>query len=119
MKSTASITVILMVGWIGQFVVAQEKVCSSFCTSLGMTQSNPGKSCDDIYQINKASRGASGDYYIQTTKGVQQVYCDMELECGGQKGGWMRIADLDTSRGDDCPSGYHTIGRGFGGMPRT
>ena len=38
--------------------------------------------------------------------GVHQVYCDMELECGGHKGGWMRIADLDTSRGDDCPSGW-------------
>ena len=30
----------------------------------------------------------------------------MELECGGEKGGWMRIADLDTSRGDDCPTGW-------------
>ena len=33
----------------------------------------------------------------------------MELECGGHKGGWMRIADLDTSRGDDCPSGWTNI----------
>ena len=33
----------------------------------------------------------------------------MELECGGHKGGWMRIADLDTSRGDDCPSGWTKI----------
>ena len=30
----------------------------------------------------------------------------MELECGGHKGGWMRVADLDTSRGDDCPTGW-------------
>ena len=30
----------------------------------------------------------------------------MELECGGHKGGWMKIADLDTSKGDDCPSGW-------------
>ena len=29
----------------------------------------------------------------------------MELECGGHKGGWMRIADLDTRRGDDRLSG--------------
>ena len=85
-------------------VVSQEKVCSSFCSSLGMMQSNPGKSCDDIYQINKASRGVSTHYWIQTSTGVHQVYCDMELECGGHKGGWMRIADLDTSRGDDCPT---------------
>ena len=106
MKSTASIIVIL-VGWITQtqFIMAQ-KVCSSFCSSLGMTQSNPGKSCNDIYQINRASRGMSGNYWINTTTGVHQVYCDMELECGGHKGGWMRIADLDTSRGDDCPSGW-------------
>ena len=90
-------------------MVAQEKICSSFCSSLGMIQSNPGKSCNDIYKINKASRGVSGDYYIQTATGVQQVYCDMELECGGHKGGWMRIADLDTSKGDNCLSGWVKI----------
>ena len=33
----------------------------------------------------------------------------MELECGGHKGGWMRIANVDTSRGDDCPSGWTKI----------
>ena len=111
MKSTASIIVILLgcVNHYNQFVVAQEKVCSSFCSSLGMIQSNPGKSCNDIYKINKASRGVSGDYYIQTATDVQQVYCDMELECGGKKGGWMRIANLDTSKGDDCPSGWVKI----------
>ena len=69
-----------------------------------MLQDNPGKSCDHIYQMNKASRGVSGTYWIQTSTGVHQVYYDMELECGGHKGGWMRIADLDTSRGDDYPS---------------
>ena len=42
--------------------LAEEKVCSSFCSSLGMAQTNPGKSCDDIYQINKASRGVSRNY---------------------------------------------------------
>ena len=89
---------------LGCLVTSQEKVCSSFCSSLGMLESNPGKSCDDIYQINKASRGVSDDYWIQTTTGVHQVYCDMELECGGHKGGWMRIADLNTTRGDACPS---------------
>jgi len=66
-----------------------------------MLESNPDKSCDDIYQINKASRGVSTHYWIHTSTGVHQMYCDMELECGGYKGRWMRIADLDTSRGDD------------------
>ena len=116
MKSTASIIVIL-VALVNQFVVAHEKVCSSFCSSLGMIQSNPGKSCNDIYKINKASRGVSGDYYIQTATGVHQVYCDMELGCGGHKGGWMRIANLDTTRGDDCPSGWTKITTNDTGQP--
>ena len=101
-------TVVLAI-WACLIVAAQEKTCSTFCSSLGILQSNPGKSCDDIYQVNKGSRGASGNYWINTTTGVHQVYCDMELECGGHKGGWMRIADLDTSRGDDCPSGWTNI----------
>ena len=99
------VAIIAILGWACHFAGAQEKVCSSFCSSLGLLQTNPGKSCDDIYQINKASRGMSGNYWINTITGVHQVYCDMELECGGHKGGWMRIADLDTSRGHDCPSG--------------
>jgi len=69
-------------------------------------ESNPGESCDEIYQINKVSRGVSTYYWIQTSTGVHQVYCDMELECGGIKGGWMRIADLG---GDDCPPGWINI----------
>ena len=62
-----------------------------------------------MYQINKASRGASGNYWINTTTGVHQVYCDMELECGGHKEGWIRTADLDTRKGDDCPLGWAKI----------
>ena len=110
---------VIAIGWACLAIVAgQEKVCSNFCSSLGMLQSNPGKSCDDIYQINKASRGASGDYWIRTGTSIHQVYCDMELECGGHKGGWMRIADLDTSRGDDCPSGWTKWFTNDAGQPR-
>ena len=97
-------------GWTCHSVVAvQEKVCSTSCNTVGMLQSTPGRSCSDIYQFNKISRRESGNYWINTTTGVHQVYCDMELECGGHKGGWMRIADLDTSRGDECPSGWNNI----------
>ena len=102
-------SVILILTIAGAVVTAEEKVCSSFCISLGMLQSSPGKSCADIYQINKASRGVSGLYWINTTSGVHQVNCDMELECGGQKGGWTTIANLDTSKGDPCPSGWTNI----------
>ena len=83
------IALILALGYLSSslLVTTQESTCSSFCTSLGMLQSNPGKSCDDIYKINKQSREVSGNYWITTSTGVQQVYCDMELECGGHKGG--------------------------------
>ena len=89
-------------------VVSLEDACTGPCKSVGMMESNPAQSCADIYQINEASRGVSGLYYIQTSTGVHQVYCDMKLECGGRKG-WMRIADLDTSRGDECPNGWTKI----------
>ena len=107
--AVVKVVIIAALGLVCQSVAAHEKVCSAFCNSLGMVQSNPGKTCNDIYQINKATRGVSGNYWINTTTGVHQVYCDMELECGGHKGGWMRIADLDTRRGDDCPSGWTKI----------
>ena len=100
---------LVVIAAVCQFVAGQENVCSSFCTVLGTVQSSPGRSCDEIYRINKQSRGMSGDYWINTTTGVHEVYCNMELECGGHKGGWMRIADLDTSRGDSCPSGWGSI----------
>ena len=38
-----------------------------------MLESNPGKSCDDIYKINKVSSGASDNYWINTTTGLHQV----------------------------------------------
>ena len=84
-------------------------MCSSFCSNLGMLQSSPGESCAEIYQINKASRGVSGLYWINTTGGLHQVNCSMELECGGHKGGWTTIVKLDTSKGDSCPSGWTII----------
>ena len=105
----AILSVVLILIIAGAVATAEEKVCSSFCSSLGMLQSSPGKSCADIYQINKASRGVSGLYWINTTSGLQQVNCEMELECGGHKGGWTTIVKLDTSKGDVCPSGWTTI----------
>lgn len=82
----------------GQRVYGNTNTCSSFCSTLGNSSLTPGKSCANIYQINKAARGNSGLYWIETTSsnGSVQVYCDMELECGGHKGGWMRIAKFDT-----------------------
>ena len=90
-------------------VVSLEDACTIICSSVGMAESNPGKSCADIYLNNNASRGLSAYYYVNTSTGVHRVYCDMELECGGHKRGWMKIADLDISRGDECPDGWAKI----------
>ena len=72
MTAMKVVIVIMAIGWTGYLVVAQEKICSSFCSSLGMLESNPGKSCNDIYQINKASRGMSDNYWINT---ITDVVC--------------------------------------------
>ena len=75
-----------------------------------MLKSTPGESCDDIlYQNNKASRGVSRLYWVRTVSGTHQVYCNMELQCGGHKGGWTRVAQFDTSQGDSCPPGWTLI----------
>ena len=56
-----------------------------------------------------ASCEQSGYYWINDTDNILKVYCDMELTCGGITGGWMRIANIDTTQGDDCPSGWSKI----------
>ena len=81
-------------------VVAQDNTCS---TRYGFDIDLPGTSCADIYDKNPTSHGRSG-YYVLKTDHLFFTYCDMELDCGGIKGGWMRIADI--KKGDDCPSGW-------------
>ena len=73
---------------------------------LGSTLSCPGKSCLDIYQNNPNSRGVSGQYIVKIGVNLRFVYCDMILECGGEKG-WMKIADV--SSGGSCPNGWSRI----------
>ena len=80
----------------------------SCANKLGADSSSPGKSCREIYTYNMASRGQSGHYWIKTDQ-VHKVYCDMELTCGGITGGWMRIANIDTTQGHACPSGWSRI----------
>ena len=70
----------------------------------GFELSHPGTSCADIYEKNPASHYKSGLYVINTNT-IHVVYCDMSLECGSHKGGWMRIANLDTSK-NNCPAGW-------------
>jgi len=86
---------------VGTWVVAKDDGSPRYGLDIDL----PGSSCADIYNKNPASHGRSG-YYILKTDRLLFTQCDMELECGGIKGGWMRIADINTGRGDQCPSGW-------------
>ena len=68
----------------------------------------PGKSCRDIYQLNPSTHGKSGYYAIKVGDRPEFVYCDMELECGGEKG-WMKVTSVDVAKGDDCPNGWTKV----------
>ena len=74
----------------------------------GSSSSCPGKSCSDIYHKNPNSRGVSRQYVVKIGTAYRFVYCDMSLECGGEKG-WMRIANINAARGDSCPNGWRRI----------
>ena len=92
-------TIIALVVGYSQLVVchtSELETLFSCVTKLGTDSSHPAKSCRDIYNYNMASRGQSGYYWIKTDQ-VYRVYCDMELTCGGIRGGWMRIANIDTT----------------------
>jgi len=95
-------TILVLIVTYGQLVLSHSDPYTFRCARLGACSINPGKSSRDIYDNNKDSHGHSGYYWIETDK-VYKIYCDMELSCGGIKGGWTRIAKLDTGQEDDCP----------------
>ena len=76
-----------------------------FC---GMTYT--GSSCEAIYNNNPETGDKSGYYHINNN---QWTYCNMTAlaagilsSCAGVRGEWRRIAKIDISTGDDCPSGW-------------
>ena len=105
-------TIIVLVVGCSQLVVSHTselETLFSCVNKLGTDSSHPAKSCREIYNYNIASRGQSGYYWINNSDNILKVYCDMELTCGGITGGWMRIANIDTTQGDNCPSGWSKI----------
>ena len=91
--------IVLSTSVLGSLAVPQDDTCTRYGFDIDL----PGASCADIYNKNPTSHGRSG-YYVLKTDHLFFAYCDMELDCGGTKGGWMRIADI--KRGDTCPSGW-------------
>ena len=77
--------------------------------TLGTSEANPASSCNEIYQRNPTSRGTIGHYWIMTDEGLFNVTCNMKLKCGGVKGGWMQVVDVDMNEDEKCPGTWREI----------
>ena len=65
----------------------------------GLDVDNPGASCADIYEKNPVNHDKSGPYLVKTNK-LFLAQCDMKFGKG-----WMKVADLDMTRGDNVLKG--------------
>ena len=73
-----------------------------------------GLSCEDIYNNNPETGSKNGYYRINNnmwtfcnmTAIVLAATVDIISSCGGVEGQWRRIAGIDISAGDDCPTGW-------------
>ena len=72
------------------------------CMRYGLDIDQPGASCTDIYDNNPSINGQSG-YYLIKTDHLFLAHCEKE------DNGWMRVADFDASRADQCPTGWTQI----------
>ena len=72
-------------------------------------ENNPATSCEEIHKCNPTA--PSGYYWINTTTGPLQVYCQMETNnCGNITGGWTRVARINMSEPQQtCPSPLRTL----------
>ena len=72
---------------------------------IANSENNPAASCKEIHGCNPTA--PSGYYWVNTTTGPLQVYCQMDTNnCGDITGGWMRAAYIDmTNENNNCPQG--------------
>ena len=77
------------------------------CAGNGTSVDNPAASCKEILDCNPTA--PSGYYWVNTTAGPLQVYCQMDTNnCGNITGGWMRAAYIDmTDENNTCPQGLN------------
>ena len=73
---------------------------------IANSENNPATSCKEI-QHGCNPTAPSGYYWVNTTTGPLQVYCQTETyNCGDATGGWMRAAYINmTNVSDTCPMG--------------
>ena len=77
----------------------------SHLVTPGLSPSHPATSCMEILQL--APQSPSGLYWIRASehasKHILLMYCDMEKNCSGVSGGWMRLASINmTDRSHQC-----------------
>ena len=74
---------------------------------IANSANNPATSCKEIHDCNPTA--PSGYYWLNTTTGLLQVYCQMDTNnCGNITGGWMRAAYIDmTNENNTCPQGLN------------
>ena len=66
-----------------------------------------GLSCEDIYYNNPETDNNSGYYRVNSN---MWTFCNMTAiaaSCTGVEGQWRRIACIDISAGDKCPTGWN------------
>ena len=72
------------------------------------SEDHPGTSCKDLYETYP--HAPSGYYWISKKSSSVKVYCEMNVTCGDQTGGWMRVTNLDMrNTSHTCPSGLSLI----------
>ena len=79
---------------------------------IGSTADNPASSCGAIVDAASGAQLQNGESYINTSSGVQRMYCNLvDQRCGVK--GWMRVARVDASSGE-CPSNFRLDSAGSG-----
>ena len=69
----------------------------------GTSEGNPATSCSAVYECN--STAPSGDYWINSTTGPVQVYC--EMSSGGDSSVYMRAGLINmTDENSTCPGNF-------------
>ena len=66
-----------------------------------------GLSCEDIYSNNPETGNKNGYYRINNSI---WTFCNMTAiaaSCTGVEGRWRRIASINISAGDECPTGWN------------
>ena len=81
----------------------------SHLVTPGLIPSHPATSCMEIFQVTPQS--PSGLYWIRANEhAVKHMYCDMERNCSGVAGGWMKIVSVNmTTSGGTCPPGLRAL----------